>query len=470
MNPGAHILLADKDPREQSQLASALELEGHWVSQAASGQEAVDLLKKHGFQLVILSLHLPGINGLEILDQVQAEIPGTPVIILSNEDSVDSAVGAMRRGAHDFLQRPVNWERLLFAVRRALDSADLARANEFLRHEQPYIYRLQNIVAQSESMKQVLQRVARIATSDATVLLTGETGTGKSLLAGAIHFNSLRRKGTLVTVNCAALTDTLLESELFGHEKGAFTGAHKSRIGRFQQAHGGTLFLDEVGDMSPSLQAKILRVIEDKQIQPVGGSRSIQVDVRIITATNRDLEQAVHQGSFRGDLFYRLNVASLKIPPLRERPEDIIPLAERLIQNLFRDSKRTMKSLSGDAKESLQNHDWPGNIREMRNALERAAIFTTGLEITPEDLDLNLAEESKPAVFASETLDLAELERRAIETALRQNDWVQSKAASLLGITPRALSYKLDKLQISHPKLDARRRPSKKWKMGLAPS
>jgi transcriptional regulator with GAF, ATPase, and Fis domain len=307
-------------------------------------------------------------------------------------------------------------------------------------------------------MQKVLAKVSRVAGADVTVLLTGETGTGKSLLAGTIHANSPREGANLVTVNCAALTETLLESELFGHEKGAFTGAHKARVGRIQQAHGGTLFLDEVGDMSPATQAKTLRAIEDKQVQPIGGSRSIRVDVRIIAATNVDLARAVAEGRFREDLFYRLSVAPIHIPPLRERPEDIMPLAEMFHHKICQETRSPARPFSRQAVEAMQAYQWPGNIRELRNSVERAVLFASGGEIEPSDLGLTPAASGGDGGQGLPTLDLKELERLAVECALSQSDWVQSRAAGLLGISPRALSYKLDKLGISHPKLEARRR------------
>jgi DNA-binding NtrC family response regulator len=371
---------------------------------------------------------------------------------------VDTAVEAMHQGAFDFHEKPLNLEHFQLTVARALEKASLTHAFDYLRHEQPYIYNLEHILAESEAMQQVLHQVARVAPTDVTVLLTGETGTGKSLIAGAIHANSPRRDGTLVTVNCAALTETLLESELFGHEKGAFTGAHKARAGRFQQAHGGTLFLDEVGDMSPAIQAKVLRAIEDKVIQRVGGSRSIQVDVRILAATNVDLELAVREGGFRRDLFYRLNVTPIRLPPLKERKADVAPLAELFLRRICTESGRPAKPFSEAAQQSLREHDWPGNIRELRNAVERAVLFSSGPEITPADLGLSQEAQAENAMPAPPTLDLEELERWAIRTALERTDWVQSRAAELLGITPRALSYKLDKIGLDHPKLAARRR------------
>ena len=460
MAPASHILIVDDDDQLRKVLGEALSLEGHKVAEANGLEQALEILKDHVFQLVISDLRMPESGeGLELLAYLQEYSPHTEVIIMTGFGTVDNAVEAMRAGAFDYHEKPLNLEHMLLTVDRALEKASLHHAYDYLRHEQPYIYKLESILAESEAMQQVLRQVSRVAPTDVTVLLTGETGVGKSLIAGAIHANSPRREGTLVTVNCAALTETLLESELFGHEKGAFTGAHKARAGRFQQAHGGTLFLDEVGDMSPAIQAKVLRAIEDKVIQRVGGSRTIQVDVRILAATNVDLEQAVRDGSFRRDLFYRLNVTPILIPPLRDRRADIIPLAKKFLNIVCSESRQHPKPLSPEAEEKLIEHNWPGNIRELRNAVERAMLFSSGAELSPADLGLTGAgQQNQTAESAPPTLDLEELERWAIRTALEKTDWVQSRAAELLGITPRALSYKLDKIDIDHPKLQARRR------------
>ncbi|MFZ5585038.1 MAG: sigma-54-dependent transcriptional regulator [Thermodesulfobacteriota bacterium] len=467
MSPTNHILVVEDDARQCELIAEALTTDGHRVSQAHDEVHALAMLQNHGFQLVITDLGLPGGDGLEIVSYVAEHTPHTPVIVISGLGSLSTAVEAMRRGAFDFQEKPLNLEHLLLTAERALEKAALRKAFDYLRHEQPFIYRLENIQASAPAMQRVLDQVRRVAPTDVTVLLTGETGVGKSLIAGAIHANSPRHENTLVTVNCAALTETLLESELFGHEKGAFTGAYKYRTGRFEQAHGGTLFLDEVGDMSPATQAKVLRAIEDKVVQRVGGSRSIQVDVRIIAATNVDLMKAVQEGRFREDLFYRLSVTPIHIPPLRERQEDVTPLAELFLGRLCGGSKGPLLTLSAGARQTLAGHSWPGNIRELRNAIERAVLFATGHEITAEDLGLrqagaagaaSAAASSSSALLSLDTLNLEEVERRAILTALELAGWVQSQAAALLGITPRALSYKLDRLDLHHPELDARRR------------
>jgi len=457
-----HLLVADPDPAHRAKISGFLNQDGHRVTEASDGPQALNLLNKHIFQLVITDLDLPGVEGLDVIGRIQDNSPTTPVIVTSQAGSVDLAVEAMRRGAFDYQEKPVNLEHMRLTVGRALEKASLHHAFHYLRHEQPYLYNLDSITAQSPAMARVLQQVARLAPTTTTVLLTGETGTGKSLLAGAIHANSSRRDATLVTVNCAALSETLLESELFGHEKGAFTGAHKTRDGRFQQAHGGTLFLDEVGEMSPGLQAKLLRAIENQVIYRLGGSREIHVDVRILAATNRDLESAVEEGRFRKDLYYRLNVAPLHIPPLRERIEDILPLAERFLAQICGELGRPPIQLSPEARQALANYPWPGNIRELKNVIERASLFLEGWIVRPGDLGLpsddedvdqtNSAPEGQPEVcLVSRTLNLFSLERQAVEAALRRANWVQKDAARLLGLSERQMTYRLNKLGVIHP-------------------
>ncbi|BEQ13681.1 acetoacetate metabolism regulatory protein AtoC [Desulfoferula mesophila] len=458
MQPSNHVLVVDDDRDTREIVARALSRDNLAVTQVDGGDAAIAMLEKRGFNLIITDLYMPGTGGEELLAYVEEHLPGTPVIIITGYGTVGVAVEAMHKGAFDFQQKPLNLEHLRLTVRRALNKAQLKYAVDYLRHEQPYIHHLDSMVAQSPAMRRVLDKLARVAETDITVLLAGETGTGKSLLAGAIHTNSARRAANLVTVNCAALTETLLESELFGHEKGAFTGAHKARTGRFQQAHGGTLFLDEVGDMSPATQAKTLRAIEDKEVHPIGGSRAMKVDVRIIAATNLDLQQAVREGAFREDLYYRLSVAPIKIPPLRQRKEDILPLAETFLDKFRRETRFRDRRFSQEASRFIQTYHWPGNIRELRNSVERAVLFAASQEIGPADLGLVRQVAEKGDLQGLPTLNLGELERMAVEDALRKCDWVQSRAAVLLGISPRTLSYKLDKLGISHPGLEARRR------------
>ena len=471
-----HILIADPDPEHRSALAEALGTNGQRVSVAADGPGAMAQLANNVFQVVITELELPGGDGMEVVQYVQEHYPTTPVIIITAEGSVNQAVDAMRSGAFDFQQKPINPDHMQLTVTRALEKSSLHHAYYYLRHEQPYLYRLETITADSPLMKQVLKQVARLAPTNLTVLITGETGTGKSLVAGAIHANSPRREGTLVTVNCAALSETLLESELFGHEKGAFTGAHRAREGRFQQAHGGTLLMDEIGEMAHPIQAKILRAIEEQKIYRLGGSREIHVNVRILAATNRDMSQAVERGDFRRDLFFRLNVATLHIPPLRERIEDIIPLAERFISRICSELNRPTMRLMESACQALREYHWPGNVRELRNVVERTALFTDHENLQADDLSLSpegqgqlpvpisspfarsrALDENNP-FFVAETLELEELERQALEEALRRAEFVQKEAATMLGISESRMTYKLNKMGITNPRFRNRRR------------
>ncbi len=458
MAPQDHILLVDDEPGLRKLIAASLEAAGYWVSQAGNGDEAMELLAGNVFQAVVTELTIPGQNGLELLSHVQENFPHTPVIITTEYGSVESAVQAMKQGAFDFMEKPLNLEHLILTIRGALKKASLSHAYDYLRREQPYIYRIGDIQADSPSMKKVLEQATRVAPTDATVMLTGESGTGKTLIAGAIHANSPRRDENLVSVNCAALTETLLESELFGHEKGAFTGAHKARAGRIQQAHGGTLLLDELGDMSLTTQAKILQAMEERVIQRVGGSRLIHVDVRILAATNRDLSKALESGEFRQDLYYRLNVARIELPPLRDRKEDIVPLAQLFMTKISKEFKKPDRPFSKKAVEIMLTHPWPGNIRELRNAVERALLFSKNKEIMPADLGLTRSTPQGGNPLVLNNLNLDDLEKTAIVTALEKSDWVQSRAAKLLGVSPRALVYKISKYSITHPALEARKR------------
>ena len=464
------ILVTGGDPALRSGIAAELGENGNEVIQAADGAEARRMVEKYSFQLIIADLDLPSGDGLGLARLVKSRTPSIPVILLSEALAGPLVEKALEAGAYDLRTKPINPALLRRVAERALESANLRHAYSYHRHEQPFLYRLDQFVAQSPGMKKVLEQVTRVASSEVTTLLTGETGTGKTLVGGGIHANSPRAQGPIVTVNCAALPENLLESELFGHEKGAFTDAHKSRIGRFQQAHGGTIFLDEIGEMPLPLQAKLLRVLEDRVFYRVGGTQEILVDVRIIAATNSDLEKMVDSGRFRRDLLYRLNVANIHIPPLRERKEDILPLAQRFLGSIGAQENRTGLLLSPEARESLLNHPWPGNIRELKNLLERAVLFCEEKEIRALDLGLEPgprgavsgAEQAGPcseeALFWADTLNLGELEKRAIEAALDRSDWVQKKAAELLGLSESQMTYRLNKLSLHNPNFRARRR------------
>jgi len=374
---------------------------------------------------------------------------------------VHTAVEAMKSGAFDYVQKPFEIEEMEVKIEKALEMRRMRHELDYLRHTQNDIYDFDRIVGQSDPLKRVLGVVKKVAKSNTTVLIRGETGTGKELIAGAIHHNSLRASRNFVKVNCAALPETLLESELFGHEKGAFTGADRQRIGRFEQADGGSLFLDEVGDMSAAIQAKILRVLQEHEFERLGGTRTQKVDVRLVAATNRDLSVMVASGAFREDLYYRLNVVSVEMPPLRERKEDIIALAMFFVKKFAGELKKKIDGIDPEAQKMLLRYNWPGNIRELENSVERAILMTEGQFITSEDLRLgeaatagvsNTREASALVKIPPSGVPLEEIERSALMEALKMSNWVQKDAAELLGISPRVMNYKIKTLGIEFPR------------------
>jgi Nif-specific regulatory protein len=363
----------------------------------------------------------------------------------------------MKIGAFDYVQKPFEIEEMELKIAKAIEHRRLRHEIEYLRHTQADIYDFDRIVGASGALQSVLGIVKKVAKSNTTCLIRGETGTGKELIAGAVHHNSLRAARNFVKVNCAALQENLLESELFGHEKGAFTGADKQRVGRFEQADGGTLFLDEVGDMSANTQAKILRVLQEHEFERLGGTRTLRVDVRLITATNRNLAQMVANGQFREDLYYRLNVVSIEMPPLRERKEDINALATFFLRRFAGELKKRVDGISNDAQKLLMRYNWPGNIRELENAIERAVLLTEGPQLTSQDLSLGELTTSQPSGDASPVVKipptgiaLEEIERQAIIEALKMSNWVQKDAAELLSISPRVMNYKIKTLGIDY--------------------
>jgi len=365
----------------------------------------------------------------------------------------------MKAGAFDYVQKPFEIEEMEVKVQKALELRRLQHEIDYLRHAQGGIYEFDNIIGSSGALSAVLGVVKKVAKSNTTVLVRGETGTGKELIAGAVHHNSQRNARSFIKVNCAALQENLLESELFGHEKGAFTGADKQRIGRFEQADGGTLFLDEIGDMSPNTQAKILRVLQEHEFERLGGTRTIKVDVRLIAATNRDLPTMVDAGAFREDLFYRLNVVTIEMPPLRERKEDIAALANFFINRFSGELKKKIDGLSPDSLKLLMRYHWPGNIRELENAVERAMLLADGSHIQADDLRLGetggvgTARDAQSVIKIPPTgIALEEIERMALIEALKMSNWVQKDAAELLSISPRVMNYKIKTLGIDFPR------------------
>ncbi len=437
----ANVLVVDDEPAMRLLVTSVLKDEGHDVTAAASGEEALQLVARRHYHLIITDLKMPGISGLDVLEAVRRDDPETAVILLTAFGTVEGAVEAMRKGAAHYLLKPLaNPDELRLAVRRVLEERRLADEAATLRQATEAVFPFGQIVAGDPKMQAALELARSVAPADSTVLLTGETGTGKELVARLIHHWSPRADQAFVAVNCAALAETLLESELFGHEKGAFTGAIAQRRGRFELAHGGTLFLDEVGEMSPALQAKLLRVLQERTLERVGGTKTVTVDVRVIGATNRDLQQMVATRTFRDDLFYRLSVFPIPLPPLRERPSDIIPLAEHILGQVTRRLGKRIVGFSPDAAATLTQYRWPGNIRELQNVVERAAILCQADYIEPAHLNLSAPSLSAPD-DAPKTLK--DLEREAILKALTASGGNRRKAAEQLGIGLRTLYARL---------------------------
>jgi two-component system NtrC family response regulator len=391
---------------------------------------------------------MPGMSGPELLREIRAVNPEVPLILMTAYGTVETAVQAMRDGAVDYLTKPLDLEELTLRIARVTEQARLKSDVRDLRQQLVERHRLEGIIGESGRMQEVLGLVRRVAPSDATVLIRGESGTGKELIARAIHYHSARAGGSLVSLNCAALPEHLLESELFGHERGAFTGAVAQRKGRFELAQGGSIFLDEIGDLSPALQVKLLRILQERQFERVGGTKTLTVDVRVLAATHRDLERALREGTFREDLYYRLNVVTIQIPPLRERREDIPPLLDHFLKKFAEKNRRDVTGLTAAARDALMKYDYPGNVRELENLVERAVLLCRGRVIDLPDLPATLRPGERAGAEA-EPRNLPEvlagIERQAIRAALERCHAVQTQAAAELGISERVLRYKMKK-------------------------
>ena len=453
------ILVADDHDSLRRGIMRALRETGHDVEEAANGNAAIEQLHGGQFNVVVCDLKMGGSDGMDVLRTAKALHPTTAVILMTAFGSVQTAVEAMRIGAFDYVQKPFEIEEMELKIDKALEVRRLKHEIDYLRHTQPDIYDFDRIVGASGALQRVLGLVRKVAKTNTTVLIRGETGTGKELIAAALHHNSLRASRNFVRVNCAALQENLLESELFGHEQGAFTGADRQRIGRFEQADKGSLFLDEVGDMSANTQAKILRVLQEQAFERLGGTRTIGVDVRLVTATNRNLAEMVAGGEFREDLYYRLNVMAVEMPPLRERKEDISALAQTFIRRFSGEIRKKVTGIEPAAEKLLLRYNWPGNIRELENAIERAVLLTEGEVITKDVLRLGeLSPKIDGSAMASVVkipptgIPLEEIERQAVVEALTMSNWVQKDAAELLSITPRVMNYKIKTLGIDIPR------------------
>jgi DNA-binding NtrC family response regulator len=460
----ARILVVEDNERLRRGIARALRESWEEVHEAPSGEAALEILREPGaepFDVVLSDLRLPGADGLAVLRGARERDPHTSVVLLTAYGSIETAVEAMREGAFDFVQKPLDLEQIELRVARAVDHGRLVAEVRELRAERDAAA---DVVGESASLRAALDLARRVAPTRSTVLLTGETGTGKEVLAGLIHRLSPRRERPLVKVNCAALPETLLESELFGHERGAFTGADRPRIGRFEQASGGTLLLDEVGDMSPPTQAKLLRVLQDQEFHRLGGTRILRTDARIVAATNRDLAERVRAGLFREDLLFRLDVIRIELPPLRDRAEDVVALAHRFLRDFAAQAPRPVRGFTEGALRRLQAHRWPGNVRELRNAIERAVLMAEGPRIRAEDLALCaegvLPAAGAPAARLPAGFDLREAERTLVVEALERAGFVQKDAARLLGVSRRKLNYMIRRMAITHPSWRRNRPPA----------
>jgi len=440
------ILIVDDELPQLELIGGFLKKQGFDVVEAEGGQKGLQTFRQEFFDLVLTDQKMPKMSGVELLKAIRALNPEAAVIVMTAYGSIETAVIAIKEGASDYLTKPLNLDELLHRIESVKERNRLLKENRDLREALQERSRIEGIIGESGHMQEVLSLVRRVAPSEATVLIRGESGTGKELIAQAIHYASPRASRTLVRLNCAALPETLLESELFGHEKGAFTGAYAMRKGRFEVANGGSLFLDEIGDLPLHLQAKLLRVLQEKEFERVGSSHPIPVDVRILAATHRDLEKLIQQGQFREDLYYRLNVVTVVLPPLRERRQDIPPLLDHLVKKFAEKNDKTIKGFTQEARDALLRYDYPGNVRELENIVERATVITRDEVIGRSDLPLTVQATEKVDDRGTNMTAVVEgLERKMIKDALAQSDGVQTRAAEKLGMTERALRYKLKK-------------------------
>ena len=439
------ILVIDDEKNIRTGLQAALEMDGYEVLLAADGAEGLEIALHSDVDLVITDLRMPGVSGEEVLRRVTTETPGIPVLVLTGHGTVENAVEAMRAGAYDFLTKPLNLDRLSLLVKRALQSRELALQNRELEREIEDKKSFEHIIGKSQAMLKVFDVVKRVAPTKASVLITGESGVGKELIANALHNLSPRKANPFVKVHCAALAETLLESELFGHEKGSFTGAVSRKRGRFELAHLGTIFLDEIGEIDQTVQIKILRVLQEKKFERVGGEETLEVDVRVVTATNRDLEKEIAEGRFREDLFYRLNVVRIHVPPLRERKDDLPLMIASFLREFSGENGKKIEGIDAKARSALYAYDWPGNVRQLRNCMESAVVMTSGPYITLDDLPPSIRSgDEVPSIHIPVGVTMADAEREVILQTLSSQNGNKSRTAEVLGIGRKTLHRKLD--------------------------
>jgi len=450
------ILVVDDERGQREILETILEGEGFRVATAPGGREALEHLEASEFDVILTDLKMQGMSGMELLEQILEANPLQCAIMMTAHGTVDSAVEAMKKGAFDYLEKPLERDNLLLTLRRAFERVNLLRENRVLQKRLKESSSIPNIIGEHPKMREVFRIITKIAPTASTVLIYGESGTGKELVAKAIHDGSPRKEKPFFAINCAAIPESLMESELFGHEKGAFTGASSRELGIFEAADGGTVFLDEIGEMSVAMQAKLLRTIQSKEIRRVGGKVNIPVDVRIVSATNRDLETEIKRGGFREDLFYRLNVIRITLPPLRERGSDIAALADFFVKKYSAQAGSTVKGIAKPALKLIMDYSWPGNVRQLESVIERGALMAESDLIQPEDLPAEITEGLSragwvPFELPPEGIQFEELERNLIIKAMERVDWVIAKAAPLLGMSYKTLQYRLEKFGIEKP-------------------
>ena len=450
MKAKSTILVVDDDLAHRTMLKTLIGGWGYNIAEADDGEKAIEAVHQKAFDLILMDIRMVRVSGLEALKEIKKLNPAIPVIIMTAYASVETAVKGLKQGAYDYLTKPLDFDELKFAIERAMEHTRLKEENRNLRESLASQFNRQNLIGRSPAMARLMETIAQVAPSEATVLITGESGTGKEMIAGAIHFNSLRKDGPFVKINCAAITETLLESELFGHEKGAFTGADRRKEGKFRQAEGGTLFLDEVSEMSPGMQVKLLRVLQEREITRVGGDEVIKVDVRVIAATNKDLIKEMDAGHFRDDLYYRLNVVTINVPPLRERREDIPLIAQHFLKMFAERNHKSIKGFTPQVMDRLLKYNWPGNVRELMNAVERGVVLSRSDYLNEGELVLALRDHELPEEASSwkalkEDMPLEEVEKEAIMKTMEMAGGNKSEAARRLGITRRTLHIKLKK-------------------------
>jgi DNA-binding NtrC family response regulator len=457
----AKILVVDDNPDVLKLIADILSSNNYEVKTASSGASAIKELESNDYDMVLTDLMMPDVDGIQVLENVILKAPKTICIILTGHGTIKSSVEAIKKGAFDYITKPVSHSELLIIVEKALKFKNLEEENIRLKKELKGKYHFKNIVGTSKAIKKIYDLIEKVSDTDGTILITGASGTGKELIARSIHYNSQRSDKPLVVINCGAIPETLLESELFGHEKGAFTGAYKKRIGRFEMANGGTIFLDEIGEMSPTLQIKLLRVLQDQQFERVGGTKTLHVDLRFIAATNKNLTTAINMEKFREDLYYRLNVIPIKVPSLKQRKSDIPLLVDFFLKKFRKGTRNNITGFSQAAMDAILAYDWPGNVRELENVIKRITILSDGPVVNFDDLPENIQNVSRShlpdkEVIINNELNLNEAvqdyEKRIILEALEKSNWVKSKAAKLLNINRTTLVAKIKKQNIETDK------------------